>query len=109
MAKNKDPNLVTHPDGTVSDPDTEIKTPSLSDLGIDGKFIKETIKPLLKDIVIQGVRDQLGLKKSELRRNSKAYNISLFFKEVGWQLILMGLSVGMIIVFFKLLMRWVGL
>lgn len=109
MAKNKDPNLVTHPDGTVSDPNTEIKTPSLSDLGIDAAFVKDTIKPLIKDIVVAGVRKELGLGKSELRKGSTSHKISTFLKEITSPAIILTIAAIVIYTMTKIVWRWVGL
>lgn len=109
MAKDKEKNIVTHSDGSVSDAQPQPKSFNLADLGIDADFAKTTIRPLLKDLVVQGVREQLGMKKSELRHNSKAYKISIFVKEVGWSLLAMGGAAMAMIIFFRLVLRWVGL
>lgn len=114
MAKSKEANIIIDANGTAHDPNPEIKPFALSDLGITTDTLKKDVVPkvmsLIVDASIDGVRKELGLsKKSALKENTKAFKVSTFFKEVAWSLIMMGAAVMALSIFFRLVIRWVGL
>lgn len=82
----------------------------LEQVGLDPEFVKkEVIQPMVKDYAMKTIKDQLGIKtESNLRKGSRAYHLSTFVKEVGWQLIGMAGVLLVMIIAFRVLTRWLG-
>lgn len=81
------------------------KTSVLDGLGLDKEFLQnEVIRPLVKDYAKQIAKEKLGLKGSELRKNSKAFHISTFLKEITWPVI--ELTVAAIVMYTLTVLSW---
>lgn len=88
-------------------PERRTKLNELFDAVIDSAI--KAAPEVSKDLVIDVAREALGLsKKSDLRKGSKSYKLSIFLKEITPTVLLLTVAGLIIYTFFIVLWRWLG-
>ena|SRR3990167_9470941 len=93
---------------STENPERSTKLNQLFDAVIDSAI--KAAPEVSKDLVVDVAREALGLtKKSDLRKGSKSYKLSIFLKEITPTVLLMTVSGLIIYTFFIVLWRWLGI